>query len=139
MWGIKSQVFWCLDSILRPLFDLRWSWRSWPPEINHLWRSKYEINENRSCEVSNHKFFGVWILFWDPFITSNDPRGCEMTSEGQDMISMKISHRRYQITGFLDNFLTSDDHKGCVLQISMTLSLSKYGINENNRFYSHRL
>ena len=82
------------------------------------------------------RFFGVWILFWDPFLTSNDPRGREMTFEGQDMKSMKISHRRYQITGFLDTFLTSDDHKGCVLQISMTLGLSKYEINENNRFCS---
>ena len=37
--------FWCSKSILRPLFNLRWSWRSWPPYINDLRRSKYEINE----------------------------------------------------------------------------------------------
>ena len=101
MCGIKSQVFWCSISILRPLFDLRWSWRSWPPDINDLWRSKYEINENGSCEVSNHRFFVVPIPFWDPFITSDGPGG------------------RVPIP-FWDPFLISDDYEGLDLQILMT-------------------
>ena len=98
-------VFWCSVSNLRPLFNLRWSWRSWPPTINDQCRSKYEINENKSCEVSNHRFFGVPIQFWDPFLNSDDPGGRDlqiiMTSEGQNMKSKKISYVRYQNIGFL--------------------------------------
>ena len=45
--------FWCSDFILRPFIDLRWSWRS-----------KYEING----EISNHRFFGVQLLFWTPLL-----------------------------------------------------------------------
>jgi len=78
MWGIKSQVFGCSNSILRLLFNLRWSWRSWSPDINDLQRSKYEINENTSGEVLNHMFFGVPIPFWDTFLTSDDHRGRDL-------------------------------------------------------------
>ena len=39
--------------ILRPFIHLRWSWRS-----------KYEING----EISNHRFFGVQLLFWTPLL-----------------------------------------------------------------------
>ena len=55
-WGIKSNVFWCFDSILRHLFNLRW--------YQLRGRSKYGINENKSNKVSNHRFFGVPIPFW---------------------------------------------------------------------------
>ena len=71
--------------------------------------TKYEINENKSCEVSNHRFFVVPIPFWDPFITSDGPGG------------------RVPIP-FWDPFLISDDYGGLDLQILMTsggLSMKK--------------
>ena len=87
-------VFWFHSETF---FNSRWYWRSWPPDMNDLWRSKYEINENKSCEVSNDSFFGVPIPFWDPFLTSDDPGGGDlqilMTSGGQNMKSMKIVMR----------------------------------------------
>ena len=126
------RFFWCSDSILRPLFNLRWSWRSWPPEINDLWRSKYEIYENGSCEVSNHRFFGVPISF----ITWDGPE-ISMTSGGQNIKSMKISHVRYRITGFLVFRFYSETHfwlrwswRSWPPDIN-DLWRSKYEINEN--------
>ena len=64
---IRPLGFYRADSILIPLFDLRWSCRAWPPRLSYLWRSKNKIIENRLCEVSNHRFFGALILFWYPF------------------------------------------------------------------------
>ena len=76
-----------------------------PPDINDLRRSKYEINENKSCEVSNHTFFGVPISFRDPFLTSDNPGGRNLqnvlTSGGQNIKSLQISHASYQIIGFI--------------------------------------
>ena len=43
-----------------------WPQMSWPPDINDLLRSKYEINENNSCEVLNQLVFLVFQFLFDP-------------------------------------------------------------------------
>ena len=54
--------------------------------------------------IFNYRFFGVPIPFRYPFLTSDDPGGHDLqnllTSGGQNIKSIKISHVRYQIIGF---------------------------------------
>ena len=85
-------------------FDLRRSWRSWPPDINNLWRSKYEINEKISCKVSNHRFLGVLIPLWEPFFDLRrswrlwppDPNNLWRSKyEINERISCKVSNYRF--------------------------------------------
>ena len=93
--------------------------------------STYLINEKKSCEVSSCRFICVPIPFWYSFFTSDGPGGRDLQnlliSGGQDIKSMKISHVRYQIIGYLVfrfhfdiPFLTSDDQGGCDLQNLLT-------------------
>ena len=95
-------VFWFHSETF---FNSRWYWRSWPPDMNDLWRSKYEINENKSFEVSNDSFFWGsdsilrplfdlrWSWRWWPPDINDLWRSKYEINEN--------SHARYQIIGFL--------------------------------------
>ena len=125
----------------RPPFnnDLIWPWRSWPPKYAYLRKSKYVIDENGSCQVSNHRFFVVPISFWDLFMTSDDPGGRELqnlpTSGCQNMKAMKISLVRYQISVLIPFWvpsLTIYDSEGIWPPDINDLRRSKYEINKNS-------
>ena len=66
---------------------------------------KYWINENKSCEISNLRFFGVWFHSDNPLLTldASGGRGLQnlLTSACQNIKSTKISHVRYPIIDFL--------------------------------------
>ena len=114
----------------------------------YLWPLKVKIwnQVNKSCEVSNHRFLGVTISFWDAFLTSDDHRGRDlqisMTSGGKNMKSMKISHARSQIIGFLvfrfnsETLFRSHGHRG-LDQILMTFRGPTMKKNVNSAFYYH--
>ena len=95
---IRPLGFYPADSILIPLFDLRWSCRARPPRLSYLWRSKNKIIENRLCEVSNHRFF--WCsdfilipllnaqkiyLHWFYFLTSRGKQILEVSKKYENM------------------------------------------------------
>ena len=89
-----------------------------------------EINEIGSCEVSNHRFFGVPIPFWDPFLISDDLGGRDlqisMTWRSKYWInengSCEVSNHKFfgVPISFWDPLLISDDPGGREIQISMT-------------------
>ena len=65
MGHVKYQLigFWCSDSILRPFLISDDTGGRYLQILYDLRKSKYEINENKSCEVSNHRYFGFPIPF----------------------------------------------------------------------------
>ena len=110
--------------------DLRYQW---PLKVK-IWNQWKWVMGGIKSQV-----FGVLNLFWDPFLTSDDP-GCRGPSEIKDLWRSKYEinekrHERYQITGigwgvpipFWDTFLTSD-HRDLHSSHTTDLGRAKYEI-----------
>ena len=100
-----------IDTYIRPPF--------WPPFDNDLQHSQI-LNQWKLCEISNHRFFGVLIPFWYPFLDlrwswrSWHPKFANIgrsKNEINENNSYEVSNHRFfgVLIPFWYSFLTSDD------------------------------